>query len=143
MTDVMVLSPALEDYLEVILELNETEDSIRVTDVADKLNVAKSTVSQTINKLKNLGLVVQETYGPINLTPAGREYAAKVRKRHRLLKKFLVEVLKVDYQIAEKDACLMEHVLSPQTMEKLAEFIVKSSSNEFIGSSDNINEYEG
>jgi DtxR family Mn-dependent transcriptional regulator len=47
----------------------------------------------------------------------------KVRQRHRLLRKFLIEVLGVNPRIAEKDACLMEHVVSPQTMEKLVSFL--------------------
>lgn len=125
MTDTIVLTSALEDYLEVILELGERESEIRVTDVADKLNIAKSTVTITVNKLKNLGLVIQESYGPIELTRDGKEYAVEVRKRHRVLRKFLVEVLGVDYQTADKDACLMEHVLSPVTMKKIAEYIVQ------------------
>ena len=124
MTDTIALTSALEDYLEVILELGETETEIRVTDVADKLNIAKSTVTITLNKLKILGMVTQESYGPIVLTRVGKVYAVEVRKRHRVLRKFLVEVLGVDYQTAEKDACLMEHVVSPITMKKISEFMI-------------------
>lgn len=124
MTDTIALTSALEDYLEVILELGETETEIRVTDVADKLNIAKSTVTITLNKLKILGMVTQESYGPIVLTRVGKVYAVEIRKRHRVLRKFLVEVLGVDYQTAEKDACLMEHVVSPITMKKISEFMI-------------------
>ncbi|MBC2728427.1 metal-dependent transcriptional regulator [Desulfosporosinus sp.] len=124
--DSIVLTSALEDYLEVILELGETEKEIRVTDVAEKLNIAKSTVTITLNKLKNLGLVTQESYGPIILTRMGEVYAVDVKKRHRVLRKFLVEILGVDYQTAEKDACLMEHVISPVTIKKMEESIVKN-----------------
>ncbi|EHQ87660.1 metal-dependent transcriptional regulator [Desulfosporosinus youngiae] len=124
--DTIILTPALEDYLEVILELDETENEIRVTDVAEKLNIAKSTVTITLNKLKGLGLVTQESYGPILLTRAGKLCAVDVKNRHRVLRKFLVEVLGVDYQTADKDACLMEHVVSPVTMKRMAEFIVKT-----------------
>lgn len=123
MTDTIVLTSTLEDYLEVILELGEKESEIRVTDIANKLNNAKSTVTITINKLKNMGLVLQESYGPVELTSAGRKYAEEVRKRHRVLSRFLVEVLGVDYNTAEKDACLMEHILSPVTMKKISEYI--------------------
>jgi len=124
--DSIVLTSALEDYLEVILELGETEKEIRVTDVAEKLNIAKSTVTITLNKLKNLGLVTQESYGPIILTRMGEVYAVDVKKRHRVLRKFLVEILGVDYQTAEKDACLMEHVISPVTIKKMEESIVRN-----------------
>ena len=121
----ITLTPALEDYLEVILELGEKESEVRVTDVADKLNVAKPTVTITMNKLKEMGLVVQESYGPIELTRAGKKCAVDVRKRHRILRKFLVEVLGVDYQTAEKDACSMEHILSPVTIKKISEYFAR------------------
>jgi len=130
LTDAIILTPALEDYLEAILEIHEKEDVVRVTDVADRLNIAKSTVSQTINRLKKLGLVVQESYGPIKLTRTGKKHATKVQNRHRIIRKFLVEILEIDYKTADEDACLMEHVLSPKTMEKLAEFIAKSNNTE-------------
>lgn len=142
MTDTIALTSALEDYLEVILELGEKESEIRVTDIADKLNIAKSTVTITINKLKNLGLVLQESYGPVELTSIGKEYAIEVRKRHRLLRKFLVEVLGVDYQTADKDACLMEHVLSPVTMKKIAEYIAQACGTE-INPSNNTHSQTG
>ncbi|MHB8074158.1 metal-dependent transcriptional regulator [Desulfosporosinus fructosivorans] len=131
MTNTIELTSALEDYLEVILELGDTETGIRVTDVAAKLNIAKSTVTITLNKLKMLGMVTQESYGPIVLTRAGKAYAVEVRKRHRILREFLVEVLGVDYQTAEKDACLMEHVVSPITMNKITEFIAENRGTEF------------
>jgi DtxR family Mn-dependent transcriptional regulator len=140
LTDKITLTPALEDYLEVIFELYENEGTVRVTDVAEKLNIAKSTVSQTINKLKTMGLVTQDSYGPIVLTSTGKECALKVQNKHRILRKFFVEVLGVDYKIAEKDACLIEHVVSPQLMEKLSEYIANLNekdmfldSNQFSG----------
>ena len=136
MTETITLTSALEDYLETILELGEKEPEIRVTDIAEKLNIAKSTVTITINKLKKLGLVLQESYGPIVLTSIGKEYAAGVRKRHHILKKFLVEVLGVDYQTAEKDACLMEHVLSPVTMKKIAEYLEWNYKKENVSQTD-------
>lgn len=119
----ITLSSAMEDYLEVILDLSEKAGVVRVTDIAAKLNIAKASVTQAINGLKELGLVAQDRYGPVELTRTGKELAIKVRHRHRTLRKFLVEVLGVEPKIAEKDACLMEHVVSPQTMEKLVEYL--------------------
>jgi DtxR family Mn-dependent transcriptional regulator len=120
MTGTIALSSAMEDYLEVMLELAEREGIIRVTDIAAALNIAKASVTQAVTNLKDLGMVTQERYGPVQLTSTGQECAVKVRQRHRLLRKFLIEVLGVNPRIAEKDACLMEHVVSPQTMERLA-----------------------
>ncbi len=119
------LSSSLQDYLEAILELAQTNSAVRVTDLARKLDIAKASVSQCVSKLAGLGLVEQESYGPIKLTAKGREQALKVQRRHRMLRKFLIEILGVDPTTAEEDACLMEHAISPQTMDKLVEFLAQ------------------
>jgi len=117
----------MQDYLEVILNLSEKSGAVRVTDIAAKLNIAKASVTQAINGLKEISLVTQDRYGPVELTHTGKELALKVRHRHRTLRRFLVEVLGVNPKIAENDACLMEHVVSPQTIEKLVEFLESAS----------------
>ena len=117
------LSSSLQDYLEAILELSEQGSSVRVTDLARKLNLAKASVSQSIDKLTNLDLVEQESYGPIALTARGHEQAVKVRRRHNMLRQFLTEILGVDPAVAEVDACRMEHTISPETMDKLVDFL--------------------
>jgi len=119
------LSLSMQEYMEAILELSEESDTVRVTDIANKLNIAKSSVNQSISKLKDLGLVQQQTYGPVELTEEGRQLAGKLMQRHKKLKQFLVEALGVGEETAEKDACLMEHVVSAETMEKLTEFLCK------------------
>lgn len=126
-----MISPSLEDYLEVILDLKEQNESIRVTDLAERMNVAKSSVNQAVTKLVELELLKHEKYGPLELTELGTEKAQKVRERHQMLTRFFVEVLKVDPETAEKDACGMEHFISPVTMERLIEFSAK-----IIGSPD-------
>ncbi len=123
MTGAISLTSSMEDYLEVVLNLSEKVDVVRITDIANELNITKASVTQAIGTLKKMGLIIQDRYGPVYLSSTGKEHAAKVRYRHRTLRTFLVEVLGVSYKIAEKDACLMEHVLSPHTMEKLVEFL--------------------
>lgn len=127
MSETLELSAAMEDYLEVILKLTEREGVARVTDIAQKLNIAKSSVNQAIENLVKLKLVNQQKYGPVTLTGKGKKHAERIRQRHRILKKFLIEVLGVQERVAEKDACLMEHVVSSTTMEKLIAFLEKSS----------------
>lgn len=129
MTEGLVMSSAMEDYLETILILYEELKDVRVTDIAESLKVAKASVAQAIQSLKKNGLVTQEKYGLVELTQKGRSMAEKVRYRHVILKKFLIEVLGIKPQIAGKDACLMEHVVSPQTMEKVIEFMEKEAKN--------------
>jgi len=125
MSEYLTLSPAMEDYLEVILELSERDETVRVTDIAARLNIAKASVTQAINGLKDLNMVYQDKYGPVQLTRMGKEKAKRVKRRHRLLYKFLVDVLKVEPQVAEKDACLLEHAVSQQTMDHLIDFLAE------------------
>jgi DtxR family Mn-dependent transcriptional regulator len=113
----------LEDYLEAILDLSETARVVRVTDIAARLNIAKPSVAQALSNLKKLKLITQDRYGPVWLTEEGWAYAGQVRQRHDILIRFLVEVLGVDADVAEKDACAMEHVVSAHTMERLVAFM--------------------
>jgi DtxR family transcriptional regulator, Mn-dependent transcriptional regulator len=126
MSDAKAITSAMQDYLEAMLSLSESMDEIRVTDVAAQLGIAKATVAQGIDHLKKHGLVTQERYGPVELTASGKEMAVEVRWRHRKLKQFLTEVLSVEPKIAEKDACLMEHVVSAHTMNRLLKFLESS-----------------
>lgn len=127
MSQTTILSSSMQDYLEAILELAQEEKSVRITDIANKLNIAKASVNQTISKLKEMELVQQQVYGPVELTDKGRLLANKVMQRHIKLKQFLVEALGVEPEVAEKDACLMEHVVSSQTMDKLTEFLCRNN----------------
>ena len=117
------ISPSLEDYLEAILGVMEKNEKVRVTDLSEQLNVAKSSVNQAVQKLMDLGLVTHEKYGPLELTVTGKNQAEVVRRRHRHLKDFLINVLGVDPITAEKDACAMEHHISAVTLEKLIAFL--------------------
>lgn len=117
------LSSSLQDYLEKILVLEESNEIVRITDIANELKISKASVNQTIVKLNNQGFVTHQSYGPVGLTEKGRIIARKVKSRHIKLRRFLIEVLKVDPVIAEQDACKMEHAISPQTVDKLTEFL--------------------
>lgn len=133
MTSLVNISASMQDYLETILEIEKKEEPVRITDIAKKMNIAKASVNQTVKKLKSMGLVKHQTYGPVELTKSGKELALKVRERHVLIRKFLINVLEVDPNIAEKDACLMEHAVSKQTIERLTVFLM---SNGYINEED-------
>lgn len=131
------ITAAMEDYLETILSLMASgEGSVRVTDIAERLSIAKPSVTQALGVLKEMGLVEQERYGRVYLTTAGIKAARNVSQRHRLLRKFLVEVLGVDPATADKDACQMEHAVSPATMERLVTWLRDWLRNRFENSPD-------
>jgi DtxR family Mn-dependent transcriptional regulator len=127
MTSILNLSAARQDYLEVILNLTEKQDKVRITDIAATLGIAKASVNEAVNILAELKLVKQEKYGPVELTTEGKEQAVKVRYRHRMLARFLTDILHVDPKTAEKDACLIEHVVSPVTLLRLTEYLEQAA----------------
>ena len=119
------LTRAGEDYLEAIYVLSlKTEDgAVRSVDVADDLNVSKASVNKALSMLKEQGMVTQEHYGKVTLTDGGRSYAQLVWRAHRALRAFLTDEIGVDYETADEEACLMEHVLSTNTMNMLVDHL--------------------
>jgi DtxR family Mn-dependent transcriptional regulator len=85
--------------------------------------VAKSSVNQAVTRLVEKKLLTHERYGPLQLTALGVSRAQKIKERHQLLKCFFNEILGVNPQISEKDACSIEHYISPVTLEKLVDFL--------------------
>ena len=119
------MTQSLEDYLGTIFVLIEEGKSAQVRDVARLLDVKMPSVVKAIHELKKLGLVVQEPYSPIYLTAKGERVARHVLNRHKLLRSFLVK-LGVSRRIADRDACLMEHILSAETIDKIRAYTEKS-----------------
>ena len=121
----MKLTPSNEDYLEAILFLLEKEPHVHSVQVAQYLKVSKPSVVKAMGVLKEAGLVRQEPYGTLWLTEEGERLARQVSHRHNTLKAFLTDVLGVEEAAAEEDACKMEHTVSQETMEKLADYMAK------------------
>jgi len=124
------ITVSMEDYIEAIYLLCLKNGHTRVKDIAKKLKVKASSVSEILDKLKERELIEHEKYGLITLTEKGRKVAEEIYHKHQVLLSFLVEVLGVDPKVAEKDACAMEHSISPQTLEKLVAFVEKLKRSE-------------
>ncbi|MEE8717617.1 MAG: metal-dependent transcriptional regulator [Coriobacteriales bacterium] len=119
------LAPAHEDYIEalVIIEQSEHVDEVRSVDVAKLLGVSKASVSKALTVLRDAGLVEQRRYGRVHLTPAGTAYGMQVWGRHQTLRRFLIDDLGVAPEVANEEACRMEHVVSQDTIDKLSAFL--------------------
>ena len=121
------LTKASEDYLEAIyrlaLEDASGDGTVRSVDVAERLGVSKASVNKALSTLKESDMVEQSRYGRVTLTQKGREYAALVWRAHRALRLFLESDLGVSPERADEEACLMEHVLSADTMGRLIEYL--------------------
>ncbi|MDY6864404.1 MAG: metal-dependent transcriptional regulator [Halobacteriota archaeon] len=120
-----MLSRKAEDYLEAIVNIMEFKGYIRVKDIASSLDVSSSSVVEMMKKLDSMGLVIYKKHDGIRLTPKGGEIGRMVKFRHKTIKDFL-EIIDVPEDIADKDACTMEHNLNTETVEqikKLVEFV--------------------
>lgn len=115
------MTQSLEDYIEAVYVLSLEKNGACVRDVAKTLNVKMPSVVKAIRELKKLELVDQEPYGQIQLTSKGKRVAKLVLSRHKLLRAFL-EKLGVSAKAADRDACMMEHILSAETLDKIRIF---------------------
>lgn len=113
------LSPTHEMYLKVLYRLQLQNQVGRVRDMAAGLGVTPSTVSAVLKKLEHAGLLIHDRYGTVRLAPAGTRIAECVVRRFEIIKAHLIEVLGLDTEAAEVDACTMEHAVSPGTVNRM------------------------
>lgn len=116
------LSKTAEDYLEVMYVLEKKYGRIRIKDIADRLGVKPSSVIEYLKRLDEEGLVFYRPGSRAKLTDKGKRLANKIHRRHETIKEFLM-ILGVPEDIADKDACYIEHGIHPITLEKFIEFI--------------------
>lgn len=118
----MAVHKSGEDYLEAILMIQESRGACRSIDVAHHLGVSKPSVSVAMGHLRDDGMVVMDQDGFLCLTEAGRTIAEEIYARHRVLTDFFRSI-GVPPQVAEEDACKIEHDLSGETFQRLKEYI--------------------
>lgn len=130
MQNELILTDSMEDYLEVISILGQNKKYVRVKDIAKEMKVKMPSVTSALKTLAEKNLVRHEKYEYVELTEQGHIIANEIKSRHNLLVKFLTEILKIDPDIAEKDACGIEHSVSPITVERLIKLIESLKDNE-------------
>ena len=112
------LTPSMEDYVEMIYRHTLNGDEyIRLSKLADLLNVRDSSASKMMQKLGKLGLVDYEKYGLIKLTELGFEVGQFLLQRHNTIETFLKLISSTDDVLTETE--LIEHVISANTVENL------------------------
>lgn len=120
----MALQESGENYLEAILMLKEEKGYVRSIDIAHKLGFSKPSVSRAMSILKKEGHITTDGLNQILLTESGQKIAESIYERHKVITKFLTS-LGVDEETAAKDACRIEHVISPISFEKIKEKFLK------------------
>ena len=114
----MHLQESGEMYLETILILSQRKRFVRSVDVADYMGYSKPSVSRAVSLLKQGEYITVDKEGFLQLTEAGREMAEKIYERHQVLTALLKQV-GVSDEVAEEDACRVEHDISDETFEAL------------------------
>ena len=109
-----MLTPSLEDYLEEIYRYSLSLDTVRVTDISNRLKVALPSVTKALYKLRDDSYIKYERYGEIKLTDKGKELGYYLVTRNHLLQEFLALICSKTNFADEAEA--MEHYLSPATI---------------------------
>ncbi len=113
------VSHSMAHYLQAVASLKDEKGFVRVGDIADRLGVSKSGVTSMLHTLHARGFVDHERYGCVELTPTGRQLAERTESNRRVLSVFLSDILAVPEEVAAEDACMIEHLVSPQVMVEL------------------------
>lgn len=121
-------SSRAEDYLEAIYTLSQ-KGKPKVRELARRLCVSPSSVVEFLRRLSEQGYIIYKKGGEIRLTEKGLEVARKIYHRHVVLTEFLTYI-GVPRDIAEIDACRIEHLLHDETVERIIEFMRKKMKSE-------------
>ena len=121
-----MISKSLEEYLKTMYVLKKQNEKIRVTDIADKMNVSKASVNKAVNNLKNEKLLEYESYGTIILTDEGENLAKKILEAYDIYYLFFKDVLNLDEEHAKEEADNIKGTMSDDTINKLAKYVHKT-----------------
>ena len=120
----MSLHESSEMYLETIYVLLKKNGSVRSIDIAESMGYSKPSVSRAVGLLKDGGYIEMAENGYLTLTKKGKTAAEKIFERHTVLSDFLA-LIGVTGEIAAKDACKIEHVVSDETILAIKKFMSK------------------
>jgi DtxR family Mn-dependent transcriptional regulator len=126
MNDTPKTSESTEHYLETILLLASENRVVRVKDISRRIKVSMPSVHTALHVLEDRGFIHHEKYGYVELTREGELLARKIYASHVLLTEFFSGILEVPLEVAQRDACKIEHIISGETLEKVAAFMEKS-----------------
>ena len=112
----------IEDYVELVYDLQKEKKRVHTNDIASALDINPASVTEIFQKLSEEGYVNYEKYTGATLTEKGKKVAIATKKKHNVLTEFLM-LLGADQKTAEDDACEMEHILHPSTIDIVIKFV--------------------
>jgi DtxR family Mn-dependent transcriptional regulator len=116
-------SKNIEEYLEALYSMTRNGERAKTTEISERLNVAPASVTEMLQKLHAKGYVNYSAYQGTSLTAEGKKIGEKITRKHRLLERFLSDVLHIKKDQVHVQACEMEHTLSDEAEESLCRFL--------------------
>jgi len=121
-----VVSEAVEEYLETIYRISKTTNGfIKINALIKNLKLSPSSVTEMVQRLAAKGYVEYKPFVGVKLTEKGRKVGESILNKHRMIERFLLEVLKIDPDKVHEEACKLEHAISGEVERKLREFLEK------------------
>ncbi len=116
MADVTV---AEEEYLQTLYWLYEARLPMTGANVARAMQLSAPTVHEMVGRLERDGHITRASDKAISFTDSGREHAEAIVKRHRLIERFLTDVLGIPWDEVHEEAERLEHAMSPVLEERM------------------------
>ena len=113
------ISDNIEEYLEVLYRNGSNKEQVSTSQLSKELGIAPGSVTQMLKKLEKLGYIDYTPYKGASLTDEGMKIAQKITRKHRILEKFLIDILKIKEENVHEQACEMEHTLSDEAERAL------------------------
>ncbi|WP_048190816.1 metal-dependent transcriptional regulator [Methanobacterium sp. SMA-27] len=117
------LSANIEEYLEAIYKISNNEKCVKTTQISKDLGITSASVSEMLKKLDKMGYVNYSQYKGAKLTEEGLKNAKRITRKHRLLERFLHDILKLKDSFLHDQACEMEHSLSDEAERALCQVL--------------------
>jgi len=117
------ISENIEEYLEVLYRNGSNGEQVSTTQISDELEIAPGSVTQMLKKLEKLGYIGYTPYKGATLTDEGMKIAQKITRKHRILEKFLKDILNIKDENIHDQACEMEHTLSDEAERALCSML--------------------
>jgi DtxR family Mn-dependent transcriptional regulator len=117
------VSDSISKYLEAIFYMTAEGESVRASRLAEWLGVSRPTVASALKRMEKSGLCTTNTTKQILLTPNGKSHAESIVRRHRIAERWLVDILKFDWLLADEEASRIEHGMTDQVADRLFEVL--------------------
>ena len=117
------ISENIEEYLEALYKFGSKDSYVSTTTLSKELGIAPGSVTQMLKKLEDIGYIDYIPYKGANLTDEGNKIAQKITRKHRILERFLKDVLKIKDENLHAQACEMEHSLSDEAERAICQML--------------------